>query len=693
MRRQFSIATQVTALVGLLCAPLAGGAGYFIYGAWGGLQRAEQAIELADTTRAAFIALQNTRVERGPLRLALRGAGPADAGLRGTVEPARALAGPALDSLAEACARLRCAAEDGAGRLRQARRALDALRPEADRAALLPLAQRPAGMADRYNATITALVDLLEEFSATLTAQVRARDGQSATLAQIKDAAYATRDAAGLERDFLINALRDGGFGAEERLAVAALRARAGATWALVTSVAREAPPATQAAIAAAQASYFGRFVALRTGLEQALAAKRPAAVDAAGINRGIDEATGALVAVADTALADIGAGARAEAAAAGRSLWMLVAGALAIAALGLGAVLLVRWRVLLPLGRLSEALRRLARLDYGFALPDAARADEIGDMSRAVDECRLGLRRADDLAEQQRAGQAAKDAETARVAALIRGFEAESTELLQAVSGAAAELNATAGELSDTARQGSERAASVAAAAQQASGNVQTVAASADELAASIAEVARQVTGGAEVARRAAEEARGTDATVQGLAAAANRIGDVVKLISDIAGQTNLLALNATIEAARAGEAGKGFAVVASEVKNLASQTARATEEISAQIAAMQGETQRTVDAIAGIARTIETIDASTAAVAAATEEQASATREIGRAVAEAALGTDEASRHAGGVREGSARTGEAAGRVHAASEALNQRAAALRSQVGSFLQGIRAA
>jgi methyl-accepting chemotaxis protein len=693
MRRHFSIATQVTALVCLLCAPLAGGAGFFLYEAWTGLQRAERAIALADTTRAAFTALQNTRVERGPLRLALRGEAAAGAALRGVLEPARDTARPALDALVAACGVLPCAGSDGAARLREARRALDALRPEADRAALLPMAGRPAGMAERFNLAITALVDLLEEISGNLTAQVRAHDGQSATLAQIKDAAYATRDAGGLERDFLIAALAKGGFSAEDRAAVGALRARAAATWSLVTVVAREAPAPTRAAIAAAQRSYFTDFAALRGGLEQALAAQRPAPVDAAGINRGIDEATGALVAVSDTALADIGAIARADAAEASRLLWLLLGATLAVAGLGLGAVLLVRRRVLLPLGRLSEALRRLARQDYGFALSDAGRADEIGDMSRAVEECRAGLRRADDLAAQQRAGQAAKDAETARVAGLIRGFEGESSALLQAVSGAAAELNATAGELSDTARQGSERATSVAAAAQQASANVQTVAASAEELAASIAEVARQVSGGAEVARRAAEEARGTNATVQGLAAAANRIGDVVRLISDIAGQTNLLALNATIEAARAGEAGKGFAVVASEVKNLASQTARATEEISGQIAAMQGETQRTVEAIAGIARTIDTIDASTAAVAAATEEQASATREIGRAVAEAALGTDEASRHAGGVREGSARTGEAAGRVHAASEALSQRAETLRGQVAGFLQGIRAA
>jgi methyl-accepting chemotaxis protein len=165
------------------------------------------------------------------------------------------------------------------------------------------------------------------------------------------------------------------------------------------------------------------------------------------------------------------------------------------------------------------------------------------------------------------------------------------------------------------------------------------------------------------------------------------------VRLISDIAGQTNLLALNATIEAARAGEAGKGFAVVASEVKNLATQTAKATEEIGAQIAAMQAETGRTVDAIAAIARTIEELNANTGQVAAASEEQAAATQEIGRAVAEAAQGTQEASRSAVGVKQGAERTGGAAQDLRGASTELAEQSERLRGQVDGFLAGIRAA
>jgi methyl-accepting chemotaxis protein len=345
------------------------------------------------------------------------------------------------------------------------------------------------------------------------------------------------------------------------------------------------------------------------------------------------------------------------------------------------------------PVVRMSGAMLQLARRDYGFNLPEASRRDEIGGMARAVEEFRTGLQQADLLAAAQADEAAAKAARGERVDRLIRNFETEAAEVLRTVAAAAAELNATAGEMASTAHDGVERATSVAAASEQASANVQTVAASAEELAASIAEVARQVASSADVARRAADDARQTDGAVQGLSEAARSIGDVVRLINDIAGQTNLLALNATIEAARAGEAGRGFAVVASEVKTLATQTAKATEQIGSQIAAMQGQTGRAVSSIAGIVQTIEEMNSITTRVAAAAEEQSAATREIGRAVAEAASGTQDVSGHTAGVKEGAERTGAAAAQLRSASGDLAQRAEQLRGQVDTFLAGIRAA
>lgn len=334
-----------------------------------------------------------------------------------------------------------------------------------------------------------------------------------------------------------------------------------------------------------------------------------------------------------------------------------------------------------------------LAAGDLSVEIPYRGQKTEVGQIADAVQVFK------DALIEKQRADEATRaeaeeKAERARrLEALTAGFETKVGGLVQALSSAATEMEATAQSMSATAEQTDQQSVAVAAASEQASANVQTVAGASEELSASIREIAGQVEQSAHIASRAVEEANRTDATVGQLAEAAQRIGDVLNLISSIAAQTNLLALNATIEAARAGDAGKGFAVVASEVKNLANQTSKATEEIAGQIAAIQETTQGVVGAIRGIGGTIGEISEIAATIASAVEQQRAATQEIARNVQEAARGTQEVTANIEGVKRASADTGAAATQVLGAAGSLSEQSEALSVEVREFLDGVKAA
>ncbi|MBN8896857.1 MAG: methyl-accepting chemotaxis protein, partial [Rhodospirillales bacterium] len=375
------------------------------------------------------------------------------------------------------------------------------------------------------------------------------------------------------------------------------------------------------------------------------------------------------------------------EAAAALRAL----TAALVLTAVTIGLAVTAGWlllhRIVMPVARVTEAVQRIAGGARATSVPGIGRRDELGGLATAIEHLRQGAMERERLVEAERQEAAAKATRSARVETLLQQFEAQTAAVLRSVAVAARDLDGTAETLDATARESVARATSVGAASEEASASVETVAGSAKDLATSTTEIAGRIAEGAAMARRAAEDARTTDSAVQALSASAQGIGDVVGVISSIASQTNLLALNATIEAARAGEAGKGFAVVASEVKSLAGHTAKATEQIGAQIAEMQQQTVRAVDAITGITRTIAQIHDTVNGISGATETQAGAAQEIGRAAHEAAAGTEDVSRHAAGVAEDARRTGEAAQQVRDASSALARQAADLDREVEQFL------
>jgi len=650
---------------------------------------------VAEASRTIFTAMQAIRLERGATRrLLLQPAGSEPATLAKMPVWRRASAN-VVEVVAGVCATVACAPGLGAAEARAAIAKVETLLGEVDAALKVDPAQRRKGLMDEWMGAGGAAAELLARISKTLLEPMRALDPAFSELIGTKDAAVAAREAATPLRLLFDSVLVKKEITAEDRAQMAHARGLFDAAWRTVRDAAQRpaTPEAVKAAIAAAERSYVADYLKVRESVLAAVAARQEPPVRLDDVNDLADRSMGDLDAVANATLDAIAA--RAAQRQAEESTGLAIDAVLLALALALGAagMLIVRRRVTAPIHGIAEAMLRVAGGDLSGEVPHRGRGDEIGKLAGALLVFKEHAQERERLEAIQAEERRAKERHAETVETLVRGFDSTVSGILHTVASAADALEATAQSMSSTATHTNQQAAATAAAAEQASGNVQTVATATEELTASIAEISAQVARSTGIANQAVAEAQQTTEHVNGLVEQANRIGEIVQLITNIASQTNLLALNATIEAARAGEMGKGFAVVASEVKNLATQTAKATEEISGQIASMQAATGNAAASITGIGHTIGTMSEIATAIAAAIEEQGAATSEIARNVQQAAVGTQAVTNNIADVSHAATETGAAAGQVLDATGQLSREADRLRGEVERFLTGIRAA
>ena len=691
-----SIRTLMCLVIGVMALMALGYAARTLFDAQEQVAQSRKAATLAQASRSLLKTILPLRLERGST-LALGGEAPAAFDTLATIANNR-------KQLVENFQRSQALLKDvdvpavtaTLGRLNAAQEALDALRPGIDTALRLPKAQRDPTL---QPAVMTAFQTLAD----ALTTTANAVDGaipQSDVLLQrylvLKQAAWTARVASGnAALRVQASVVAGTSWSLSETISAAEERATLQNAWTRTVAAASDVSGRARAAFQKASADNFeGESKAIAQTVFDALSQKKPLSYTFEDLRQRNIVNQLSIVGLVDAALDEMVA--RAEVLAdEARNVLIRNAGALLATILFVALGLLALFGgVLGPIRAMTATMRALADGDVSVEIPASGYRNEIGAMAAAVLVFKDNLIRSRALeAETARVRAEAEAQRKAGLRQMAEAFERAVGGIIGLVSSSAIELQTTAQSLTTTATQTASQSTTVAAAAEQATSNVNTVAAAAEQLGVSVQEIGRQVDGSTRLAQGAVAEAGQTGALVQELSSAVARIGDVVGLISSIASQTNLLALNATIEAARAGQAGRGFAVVASEVKALAEQTARATDEISGQIARVQASTGEAVTAIGSITVRIQEINGVATSIAAAVEEQGAATQEIVRNVGQAAQGAGEVTSNITGVAAAADETGKAASQVLGAATELSRQSEHLSAEVARFLDTVRAA
>jgi len=669
-------------------------------GAWDSWQRLQATNRMslvADASANLFKAMHNLRTDRPYTNRALTAEQPIDhdaekylRDLRGEQMPALARALDLLPSIEFAQKQTLVPELDRLNKL------LIAQQAEFWGEVTKPKASRRLALGKEYLDSTLALLATLDKTSAALAASVIHEDAAFDQLLGIKQIAWLLRNTAGEASVTVSNGLNTGKLSPEQNLYYTHFVGGIEATWNALqlTAASMQLPPALSAAMDATKTAYFDpEYLKLRDSLATQLAAGEKPNITANQWSPITVGRMAAAVKVAEAALEAAKEHSAEQHSTALRSLALQLGLLTAAIALTFGAMTMVGRRVIRPLHTIRDAMLKVAGGDLTVSTGYGERQDEIGALAGALESFKHQAEDKLKIEAQERERNAGAITRQKAIDAYVTEFESAVRQTLQQLGDASSQMRTTSTGLSTVSRQTNARVEVAQKASGDASMSVDSVASAAEELSASINDISRQAAHAAGIASRAVNEARETDGTVQGLAKSAGRIGEVVGLINTIAAQTNLLALNATIEAARAGEAGRGFAVVASEVKSLASQTAKATEDISEQISDIQKVAGEAIDAIKRIGGIIGEVNEVATAIAAAVQQQGAATQEITRSTQHAAQGTKNVSDNITGVKTDADAAAAAAEHVNNASETLENQSQELGGQVNEFLGKIRAA